>query len=266
MRQNGNEIAFPYPIYDNNKLLHDYDLLKNYKINKSIKGLTGLKLVYNFHPSIWRCNHIGFKSPLDAWYDDNLIEKAINNRYKYLNKTVISNKELLNGLSIAKIAPKVSVFRPVLAKYLITKYLNEYNEIFDPCSGFSGRMLGTCSLNKKYIGQDINSITIKESLELKDFLNLDAQLQVKDSIYDSGEYDCLFTCPPYGDKENWHQDIEILSADEWIETCLNNYNCKSYLFVVDKTKKYKEFIVEKIPNTSHISRSDELVIFIKKST
>jgi hypothetical protein len=123
-------------------------------------------------------------------------------------------------------------------------------------------MLGTCCLNKQYIGQDINSITINESKQLNNFLNLSAQLNKKDSIYDSGTYECLFTCPPYGNKEIWHQDIEIFSAEEWIDICLNNYKCKIYLFVVDDPGKYKQYIIETITNASHFGTNQEYIILI----
>lgn len=255
------ESNFPFDCYSDTDLKKDYVNLK--KSTNKVSNI-GLKLVRYFHPSIWRCNIKNHKAPIDAWYDEYIMKKVIENRLKYLKTDTLSIYNIRSGLSISRLAPKVSIFRPSLAKYLIQKYLNNYVEIFDPCAGFSGRMLGTCVLNKKYIGQDINSITIREANKLKEFLNLNAELKLKDSIYDKGNYECLFTCPPYTDKECWHQDIEILSTDEWIDICLKNYNCQAYLFVVDKTEKYKDYIVEKITNNSYLSNSEELIIYIKK--
>ncbi len=252
---------FPYDEYSQAELKKDYTKFL-YTDNKASN--LGLRLVRQFHPSIWRCNIDRHKSPLEAWYEPEIMYKVIENRLKYLKTEDLSIYNIRNGLSVTKLAPKVSIFRPCLAKYLINKYLHSYTEVFDPCCGFSGRMLGSCALNKFYIGQDINSVTIKESQALQKFLNLNADLSVKDSLYDSGSYDCLFTCPPYGNKENWHQEIEVLSADEWIDICLKNYTCKAYLFVVDKTTKYKDYIVEELTHKSHLSVGNEIVIFIKK--
>lgn len=251
--------GFPYPKFSEDTLKKDYTKLL-ITCNKN----AGQKLVQHFHPSIWRCNRYGYPSPLEAWSIPEVMYKVIENRLKYLGTDELSIYHIRNGLYISGKAPKVSIFRPALAKDLIKKYLEEYDTIFDPCCGYSGRMLGACALGKNYIGQDINSITIKESKVLKDFLGLKADLKVKDSLYDSGKYECLFTCPPYGSKENWAQDIEVLSADEWIDTCLKNYNCRAYLFVVDKTEKYKNYIVDKIKNTSHFGSNEELVVLIKK--
>lgn len=257
-----NSNSFPYPCHTENELASAYEKLCTRTLSKT-SGI-GLELIRQFHPSIWRCNIAEHISPLEAWHNEVIMSKVIANRLKYLKTENLSLNNLLTGLSVTKLAPKVSIFRPAMAKYLIQKYLDEYATIFDPCAGFSGRMLGTTCLDKKYIGQDINSITIKESQQLKEFLNIKAELSVKDSLYDFGDYDCLFTCPPYGNKENWHQNIEVLSADDWITTCLRNYKCKHYLFVVDKTEKYRQYVVEKLQNKSHFSNASELVILIDK--
>ena len=257
------ETNFPYDNFTDTELTKDYKSLKKAS-NKNSNS--GLRIVRQFHPSIWQCNRRRYKSPVDAWNDPDIMYKVIENRLKSLKEDrFLSIYNIRAWLSISKKAPKVSVFKPATAKYLVEKYLSEYTEIFDPCCGFSGRMLGTCILGKRYIGQDINSVMIKESNKVKGYFNLNANLKVNDSIYDSGEYECLFTCPPYGNKENWYQDIEILSADEWIDICLKNYKCKAYLFVVDKTEKYKKFIAEEFKNKSYLNENSEQVVFIKNN-
>lgn len=252
---------FPYEKYSEAELKADYENLNKSSNPKSNRGM---RIVRYFHPSIWRCNRQGYKAPVDAWNDPEIMYKVIENRLKYLKTEDLSIFNIRSGLTISRKAPKVSIFKPALAKYLIEKYLNNYKTIFDPCCGFSGRMLGTCVLGKRYIGQDINSITIKESNQVKNFLKLNAQIAKKDSIYDSGNYECLFTCPPYGNKEIWHQDIETFSAEEWIDICLNNYRCKAYLFVVDNPGKYSAYVVEKIKNTSHFGINEEYIVLISK--
>lgn len=253
------QIEFPFPC-------QNIDIEKEYKkILKvdSKNSKSGLSLVYRYHPSLWLANKKTKLSPYKAWYDDRLLIQCIENRLKYKGE-ILTPDDILYGFSASYIAPKVSIFRPSLAKYLIEKYLNDYDEIFDPCSGYSGRLLGTTSLNKKYIGQDINKKTIEEANKLIEDLHLtNIDLRCKNSLATIGSYETLFTCPPYGEKENWNQDIEILTADEWIDICLSNYKCKKYLFVVDKTEKYKDFIVEEIKNKSHFSQNTEYVILIE---
>ena len=53
-----------------------------------------------------------------------------------------------------------------------------------------------------------------------------------------------------------------MDCDQWIDECIKRFNCKKYLFVVDKTEKYKENIVEEIKNNSHFGSKIEYVILI----
>lgn len=258
------EVDFPYPNYDESIVKNSYNSLCNSDANKfNIKARFGEKAILNTHKSVWHANRQGCLSPYEAWHDDELLKKLIKNRiiYKGCN---LDRSKVLYGLSAAYIAPRVSIFNPYLAKYLVSKYLNEYSYIFDPCSGYSGRMLGVCSLDKRYIGQDINDITVRESNELITELNLNATVACKDSLNDYGIYDCLFTCSPYSLKETWNQSIENKSCDEWIDIFINNYKCKKYLFVVDNTEKYKDYIVEELVNKSHLSKNIEYVVLINR--
>ena len=238
-------------------------------IPKSTRSNCAIELVTAAHPSIWTCHIQGHISPMQAWYTPEYLYKTIENRMRYLPNKELTAYDIVRGFSISKIAPKVSLFRPATAKYLINKYLSSYNTIFDPCSGFSGRMLGACALGKKYIGQDCNYTTISEAKQLIARLNLSANVTCKNSIYDKGSYDCLFTCPPYMNKQGrmteiWNEEIEPLSEDEWITTCINNYDCNAYLFVVANTELYKQFIVETISNKSHFGNRVEYVIYFDR--
>ena len=252
---------FPYPEYDEKRMKKDWKRLCEFD-NYNKHQRLGMSIVNNFHKSIWT-SHVGNKpSPVEAWSDPELLDKCVRNRFIY--KSVLSSQNIAQGFNVCKIAPKVSVFNPSLARHLVDKYLSEFNEVFDPFSGFSGRMLGVCSLGKKYIGQDISETAIKESEEIRDFLNLDADLSYKDILNNSGNYDCLFTCSPYGLKEIWDDDIENKSCDEWIDECLKRFECKRYLFVVDSTEKYKDNVVETIENNSHFGKNKEYVVLIDK--
>ena len=54
------------------------------------------------------------------------------------------------------------------------------------------------------------------------------------------------------------------SCDEWIDLCIEKHKCLKYLFVVDKTEKYKNYIVETLTNKSHFGTNNEYVIIIKR--
>lgn len=255
-------ISFPYPIINNPEA--SYKALCKADCDKfTMNSRIGMRVVDAYHRSIWHARRNGFLSPFEAWQDDNLLKKCIDNRLIYIGNELDPSK-VLYGFSTAKIAPKVSVFNPYLAKYLIDKYLSEFETIFDPCSGYSGRMLGCCSLNKQYIGQDINPLVVDESNNIIDAFNLTASVTCEDSLRseDVTQYDCLFTCTPYSDKEQWQVNKYNLSCDAWITKLLQRYKCKKYLFVVDSTERYKDCIVETLTNKSHLSINNEYVVLL----
>ena len=255
---------FPYPHYSNSQLKEDYENLVNRDYKPGQKF--GTYIANEFHKSIWKASVKGKKSPYEAWHDEGLMTKLIRNRLIYSSSPEITPEVLRRGLSPSRIAPRVSLFNPALAKYLISKYLNEYDTIFDPFSGFSGRLLGTCSLGKKYIGSDIDEDHVRESQSIIDYFGLDGIVEVKDVLESSGEYPCLFTCPPYGDKQRWNEKNDLIekSCDGWIQECMQRYDCERYLFVVDETECFKGNIVEETDSSSHLGKGKEYVVLIKK--
>lgn len=258
-------IEFPYPVYTKDRMISDYNSLCKYtstKYNPSAR--LGDSIIQNFHRSIYDARVGNYVSPVEAWYNDNLLKKVILNRLIYKNE--VDPFKILKGFNISKICPRVSVFNPVLAKHLIVTYLNEFSSVFDPFSGFSGRLIGCLSLGKRYVGQDLNEHAIKESNQIIDFLDAHDRAQVtqKNILEDSGQYDCLLTCPPYSSKEHYSDEIEFKSCDEWISYILDTYICKKYVFVVDETNKYQKYVTESIRSTSHFSKVLEQVIVINK--
>ncbi len=220
------------------------------------------KKIRYYHKSIWHARRSGYESPYEYWQRKDLTRLA-ENRLKYIQK--IDKKALRQGLTIAKLAQKVSIFKYSLADRLVKAYLQDYTQIFDPFSGFSARALGVLTNNKIYIGQDLNKEHIDETLELLSHERfMKYHISQKDIFDSTGRYEALFTCSPYSNKEIWNDNDTDLTCDQWIDVCLERFDCQAYLFVVDKTEKYKDFIVESIRNKSHFGTNYEQVIFFKK--
>ena len=251
---------FPFPKYDDKRLQKDWKHLQEWEWNKN--SYVGSSIVRHFHESIWEA-HVGKNiSPVECWNNKELLEKTVRNRMIYSSR--LSTQSIVDGFNVSKIAPKVSVFNPMLAKYLIKTYLNEFSEVFDPFSGFSGRMLGCCALGKKYVGQDINTKHVNESNRIIDYLRLNASVKEQDIFIDHGNYECLFTCPPYGLKEIWNEHETNYTCDMWIAQCITRYDCEKYLFVVDSSERYKDYIIGEITNSSHFGNRKEYIILITK--
>ena len=261
-------MPFPHPKFTEKELLKSYNNLCRLNDHSiSLNSRTGDRIITHFHESIYYANRNNSISPYDAWYDDKLLLEVIRNRVLYQN--YLNRNKILQGFNISKIAQRVSVFSAGRARLILDKYLSEYNSVYDPFSGFSGRMLGCISLGKTYIGRDISPIHVRESNEILKFLSrygvniANACVSVGDILQSSGEYEYLFTCPPYSDKEQWlDAPVSITTCDEWIDICIDRFKCGKYVFVVDETTKYKDCIVETISNRSHLNSNQELLISI----
>ena len=257
-------IDFPYPEYSDARMMKDWKHLLSYQFSVyKPKCRLGESIIKNYHKSIYHCHLNNLISPYDGWYDDNKLMKVIRNRLIYKNE--VEPAKILAGFNLSKICPCVSIFNPVLAKYLCEKYLPGFNTVFDPFSGFSGRLLGVTAAQKYYIGSDLNSIAVNEANQIINFLDLKAEVSCRDILsYPEQEHECLLTCPPYGKKEHYNKETVFKSCDEWIDECLLRFKCKRYVFVVDTTEKYKSCVVESIKSTSHFSNVEELVLVIDR--
>lgn len=274
MLQNHVKIITDYSEYENyvnEKYTKDFvNLFKNNLefpyLNINLTNTGDMGLIQHFHKSIYEAHRKNKPSPLEAWKNKDLIYKCALNRLKYMGHCKTS--DILQGFNVTKIAPKVSIFKPELAKRLITQYLNDYSTIVDPFSGFSGRLLGSSNCKKRYIGYDINEKHVRESQEIIDYKHItNAEVSVEDLLtapVKNYENAALFTCPPYGGKEHWNKDnVEIeKTCDEWIDLCIEKHKCTRYVFVVDETEKYKDCIIETLTNTSHFGSNNEYVILI----
>lgn len=254
--------GFPKFTYSTKRIHSDYAKLCKYDgehYNPYCK--LGISSIQQYHTSIYMCHIRNKVSPYDAWNDDTLLKQCIANRIIYQND--VDPSKVLQGFNVSKIAPKVSVFNPVLAKYLAVKYLSEFDSVFDPFSGFSGRLLGVCAAGKQYIGSDINSIVVTEANNIICELALQGEVSCRDVLsYDNVAFDCVLTCPPYADKEIYFDNMAIKSCDDWIQAVLDRITCKRYVFVVDGTQLYKDNVVEVLKNSSHLSSSNEYVVVI----
>lgn len=257
--------------------IKEWDTLVN-----SDKNWTYSNIVKRFHSSILLANKAGDMSPYNRWEliksDIQQFRKLFENRLKY-NKTFITNglpKDGIiplhiyaQGINVMRWSPEVSYFKPSTARNIIKDHLNEYDIIFDPFSGYSGRMLGTLACDKKYCGNDISNLVINESNEIYKWLSSmyklpDVYMSCADVHTYTGTFPCLFTCPPYGDIEQWPGvEKTNTTCDEWIDVCLNNFTCDTYVFVTDdKISKWKTHIVGTIENKSHFGTNIEYIVKI----
>ena len=298
--------GFPFPTLNPLKLKESWRKLCGLHSSKSKGSTTGTDILRHFHQSIYAYRSGDTPSLLEAWKDDNILRKIIKNRVLYSGvriakgKAFITPQTVVLGLNQAKVAAKISLFRPALARYLIEKYLNDCDTVIDCCAGFAGRLLGAGSLGKRYRAGDINETTIKEDMAVAKEFNIDCKVVLNDawnesieSKFDDIDFDScgMLACTPYGRgkreveyelsngvkyklfegtsigaKESWNDsDSDNMFTYDWVErTLVLNPNVKRFVFVLDKPGQFEEFVAEEILTDTVFSIVREYVVVIDR--
>ena len=146
---------------------------------------------------------------------------------RYFKKEERIIKHIIHNLRIGFSNIPIN-FSPLVSKYLIEKYLPQKNGIvYDPCSGWGGRLMGSicCNKNINYIGCDVNSNIfqhrsyerigefIEEEIGRKSNYKVHQISSTRFNETDDykkykGKIDLILTSPPYFNQEQYSQDKE----------------------------------------------------------
>lgn len=157
-------------------------------------------------------------------------DKLINNRIKYLNKSVneLQDKELLRGFKISSIGGNgYSHFSPLWTKYFAEKYNLKY--VADPFGGWGHHMIGFAAANCKYIYNDLSHNTVEGVKRINDFLGTNYTIIEGDAREFMIPFKCdgVFMCPPYYNLEHYECG-DFSTVEEYNQLMLDVFdNCKS---------------------------------------
>jgi hypothetical protein len=241
-RSNG----FPYPKYKEKDLNKEWERLCNFDCNKILEGniisdlhTTGTKIIKHFSPHIFEVKSFKKPSLVEAFYDDELLYKCLNNRMG------ISYKEIFNitpamvrqGFRSTKLSFCVSIFKPIIAKFIYERYTNEGDIVYDYSMGFGQRFMGAMSSknNLFYIGCDpwknsINSINKIAKCIKQDRYYIE---NIGSEYFCPKEYinkvSLAFSSPPYFDLEIYDNNNKTQAYNkgyeayiEWFKKTLSN--------------------------------------------
>ena len=221
---------FPYQVYnegfeDVSKKIKKYDYNRVYdsesKTFKNNVFAVGCGYLKNKFSSFWKSKYNGNKTPVEMWYDDNIMRRIIAYRIGCNSSGEVfdfSIKELIKGISA--IRGVVSFFKPIVAGCIYQHYLINHNNpvVFDPCCGFGGRLMGFKSLypNGTYIGVEPNVDTYNELNQLSNnYSNIQLHNTKIEDFNEEITYDIAFTSIPYYNLEVYSNNIEYGSFEEW---------------------------------------------------
>ena len=205
---------------------------EDYDINKISSQKTQLtnKIIRKFMPHIFEVKDYNGINLCDLW-----TKEKLTNAFKLLNKPKYTvNSYLSEILKRLKFNP-VTVYSPILTKSLLKEL--DCKTVFDPCIGWGGRMIGTCSINNTdnaeivYTGCEPCNKTyegleeIVKDLNLKkyvDIYNSPVEDKLDDEKFKNKKFDMCLTSPPYYNLEIYSdedtQSIEkYKDYEEWLD-------------------------------------------------
>jgi transposase len=204
---------FPYPQISKEDIIDQFARLKSLigrLDNDEIrpKSIIGVKACAPFFPNRYDARSGNKMSAFDAWHDTNLLQRAIRFQIKHGDPT--TPPRVLRAISMICRTP--SIFRPAVAKFIYERYCPPGGSVWDPCSGYGGRLLGAAAAGVRYLGTDVDSLTVEGNRRLAETVGVDADVRLTPAeTFDPPKVDLVFTSPPYFNREKYSLD----DAQSW---------------------------------------------------
>jgi len=155
------EKGFPLPTLTQAEIFHEYHRLEKLDPQAILRKGTltfssvGLRLANSFHPQMWSVRlHDHAKSPLDHFADDIVLRKTLARAMRFWPGRRCWNAQCVRSAFRVYSAGRVANFRPSVARTLVSLFSPRDGTVLDFSAGFGGRLLGTISLPRYYIGID----------------------------------------------------------------------------------------------------------------
>lgn len=232
--------------YDDKSLLDDWKKLKNEQVTRDTPAQkkVGMKLCEHFMPNFYDIK-VKNTSLTAMWTDTALLERVIRwNRGGTPKKNGTGTtwghstpliSEYKRGCFMTSGLPIPTMFRAHHAKNIVSSFTG--NRVLDPCMGWGGRMLGTVSAGKEYIGFEPNLETYLNLVKIVNFLGIQKHVRLINDMaenmhkYDFGLVDIILTSPPY-----FNYEVYCNNADQ-CENKFNTYNVWKNDWLKDVIKK-----------------------------
>lgn len=235
--------GFPYYSFTDNYLQKRTISIANFSPSKE-NGLFiwdgfGTELANYFHPQMFECRKKGKISPLEFFNSDIDFKRGISKIVALYPKITKPNiREICCNETASS---RINNFPPrVMASILKHLYGGKRITMLDPCSGFSGRLIGSYAsgIVKKYIGMDLSEKTYDGLIKTKEFIDkvktgefeadirkgscLDILPTIKENI------DFIFTSPPFLDEEEYMGVSVEKDYSVWKDVFIRPFIEKSY--------------------------------------
>jgi SAM-dependent methyltransferase len=198
--------------------LKNQDLCSAFRRRGALGSNIGLTVANNFQPGMWSIRVSRYRCPMDVFQDDDLLRRAIERAWIIWPARVGANpSNLRRMLKTFPYTAGVSNFRPTLARAVIERYSEAGSTVLDFSAGFGGRLVGSLTLHRSYLGiepcpDQVDGMreTIRALWPLRQE-NASARIYQgrAESVltrFPSGSVDLVFSSPPYYDWERYSDD------------------------------------------------------------
>lgn len=226
--------GFPYLPEDKESRDKEYQKFWRYDFTKVISGNTlrltphAGSLLWSYFPHSFKIKSYGRRTPYQVFEDDKLLSIAIDKAIRFGNK--MSDNRMRGMLRMVNSAKGVSNFRPTAAAAIYQMYVGPGEQVYDPCAGFGGRLLGAARVGANYIGVDPSTKTylgLKQLAEdyCGDIPVVLVQGCAEEYQPEEASMDFVLASPPYYNLEQYSDEdtqsyVRFPSKEEWLNKFL----------------------------------------------
>lgn len=215
------EKGFPYSNLAKDEILAEFERLSKVNAGDIVSGnvithsTIGLRLANNFHPQMWRVRVHG-RSPVERFSEDATLRLALEKAAKFWPNRRCWNAQCVRSVFRILHRSRVANFRPTVAKALIERYSRAGDTVLDFSAGYGGRLLGSLTLTRKYLGIDPSREQIEGCRKMLRSLALVSH--GKATLYEARaeeflpqwlprSVDLILSSPPYYDTERYSEEL-----------------------------------------------------------
>jgi len=167
------------------------------------RSYAGLQVCGPHFPNRYRAQYKGGPSAWELWHTARGLRAATKFQLKYGNP-VLPDRVLK---AICGNVRTPTNFRPAAAKYIYNRYAKAGQQVWDPCAGYGGRLLGAVAAGVVYYGTDVDPETVDGGNRLAAAVGAagTAQVVLCPAEVATPPQGCqlVFTSPPYYAQEQY---------------------------------------------------------------
>ena len=246
----------------------DFNILLKENIFNNMTSARGVSYLKSIFKNYYHCKYKDGLTPIEIWFNEKTLKEVIRYRVGLNNSRETFNlclHQVIRGISARR--STISFFKPIVAAAIYKYFLKgkENPIVIDPCAGFGGRLLGFKSIypNGTYIGIEPQKETYNNLLKLASQLPGEIKLYncKLEEYKESKVCDLTFTSIPYFDKEEYNNEFNYQSFEEWKDSFIKELLTYQNLLInlpielqEQLNLKYKELYYLK-NGTSHFNKS-----------